>query len=563
MRNTRPLHLLSRDSPIILRSSFLRIRRFDALYVRCCAPSVSFPVLRCAFIASIHFESTRDPHLQLQICPDLPKPNHATCRGREHHTAFTPRTAGSGPASTSSAMSTKGHLRNDSSESSSSSSSYQLILDHILSYPGSYEIPLRTMYTLNCAPRAQPPRSATPSSTSSSPFVAQGSFHDDKATQTFTENLMTQIQQLPNQPASLPPSFITSFLRRCFPGELVDVDFPQALTGLDYLKDLETRRRREVAGAMDRLGIDSDLLGSDANPLTSRYPGVAQWVKSIEEKERKIEALYTQVFVGLRRWILINELSLLPFNKHNCVAMLNTLYPPVVQTQPTSKLTPAILKNQRDGFFSYIRSVEKSGPRVLSNLMQQGKAITDANGWVAVTRTLGMYLQLATSIISECADITDVQHVSERVHGDSREPRAPRKVDSGVSFNTTEIPSTRSSSIAEPASPIETTRAKTPSGVKHSTTLEKLARGLRTIGRSRTDVTEMIADDPLPPPEKTKTLRKMRSLGSMDSRKGSKTDVAAVQHAAFDAEDMRRQRMKYENGAHASPNLGSTQSFEV
>ena len=42
------------------------------------------------------------------------------------------------------------------SSGSSSGSSYQSILDHILVNPGSYEIPLRTMYTLNCAPRAQP-----------------------------------------------------------------------------------------------------------------------------------------------------------------------------------------------------------------------------------------------------------------------------------------------------------------------------------------------------------------------------------------------------------------------
>ena len=46
--------------------------------------------------------------------------------------------------------------------------------------------------------------------------------------------------------------------------------------------------------------------------------------------------------------------------------------------------------------------------------MQQGKAVCDDNGWIAVTRTLGMYLQLTNSIINECAEVTDAQSVPLR-----------------------------------------------------------------------------------------------------------------------------------------------------
>ena len=399
-------------------------------------------------------------------------------------------------------------------------------------------------------------------------MMPQSHWQDDKATQTFSESLMAQMSQLPSQPTSLPPNFITSFLRRCFPLNIVEVDFPQALTGLDYLKDLETRRRREVAAAMARLNVDRDTLDTEDDQLASRYPGVAKWVKSIEEKERKIDALYTQLYIGLRRWILINELKLLPFNKHNCVAMLNTLYPPVISTQPTTKLTREILKNQRDGFFKYIQSVEKNGTHVLQNLMLQGKGPADPHGWPAVTRTLGLYLQLATSIITECSEILDVQDVSPRKNSDaSKMSKSTRKADSGVSFTGVEIPSTRSSSIAEPVSPTETARPKTPSGSKSSSTLEKLARGLKIIGRGRTDATEMISDDTPPPPapEKSKTLRKMRSMGAIEGRKGSKIDVSAADQAAqsFDADAMRRQRLKFEAGMVAAPKFGTNHSHEV
>ena len=499
-------------------------------------------------------------------------------------------------------MSTARHLRSDSSESNSShgSSAYQLILDHVLSCPGSYEIPLRTMYTLNSTPRAQPPHagSNSPSSVGSSPTTPPG---EGPAGQTFTDNLITQLSQLPDQPTSLPPSFITSFVRRCFPPALVRVDFPQALTGLDYLKDLETRRRREVAAAMNRLDIDRNTLDSAKDSRLSKDPSIVQWVQSIEDKERKIDALYTQLYIGLRRWILINELSLLPFNRHNCHAMLNTLYPPAnTSPPPTTKLTHSILKNQRDGFFKYIQSVEKSGPRILGTLMQQGKATDEDNGWPAVTRTIGLYLQLANSMIYECIEVVAPQSVaspkdrsskgSSRTSGETKDSnsgykptREPRKVDSGVSFNMSEAVSSRSNSIAEPASPSEivrpetarpltakrdpprprtpaesvrstaTARPRTNSSARHGTTLERIARGLKTIGRNRTEVTEMILDDTASmAPEKSR-LRKMRSLGNLDAHAASKGDLTS----------MKMPDRKYEAGILSAQKYGTKQSHEI
>nr|POE48013.1 hypothetical protein CFP56_01341 [Quercus suber] len=472
------------------------------------------------------------------------------------------------------------HARSDSSGTDSSTSHptispYQLILDHILTYPGSYEIPLRTMYTLNCASRAQHiQRASTSSSTSSngSPASPQAPWQDRTATQEFAQNLIAQVSQLPNQPTLLPPSFIMSFLRKTFPAELVCVDFPSALTGLDYLKDLETRRRREVASAFGRLGIDRATLTPSVNDakLSAKYPGVLQWIKAVEEKERKVEALYTQLYVALRRWLLINEMSLMPFNKHNCVAMLNTLYPPVISSPPTSRLTMAVLGTQRDTFFKYITSVEKKGPRVLSTLMDQGKAPMDDSGWPAVTRTLGIYLQLANSMMSECSEIIDGQELAPQKDKSWMASRT-RKADSGVSFASADShrPPTRSSAGTgtEPSSPVEPSRPKTPSGVRSGTALEKLARGLKTMGRSRTDVTEMVHENLTTlPVEKPKGLRKMRSMGTLEFKGGRKGSVASSEsptEPAFDVNEMRRQRMRYDANSAAAQKFGTRQPFEM
>ncbi|SMR54195.1 unnamed protein product [Zymoseptoria tritici ST99CH_3D1] len=458
--------------------------------------------------------------------------------------------------------STKQHSRSSASSTSSNGSSYQLILDHILTYPGNYELPLRTMHALNTAQRGSrrsgSPSSSNPSSSNgssgSSPATPQGAF-PTAHTPTFTEDLLAQVSQLSKASASLPPSFIIEFAQKCFLSDLKDVDFPQALTGLDYLKDLEMRRRREVASAMSRLQIDRKSLDQNASGLLHMSPEVLQWVKSVEEKERKIDHLYTSVFVGIRRWILINEFSLLPFHKHNCVGMLNTLYPPLgLNDQPTSALSHHVLKEQREQYFKYISAVEKNGPRVLGNLMRQGKGPTDEFGWESVVRTLGHYMQLAKSMISECEVLYDVQDLSSRtvIRSSSRHQR---KADSGISFGSTysndSLPSPVDSN--RPTSSSSSKSRQRTSSNASNTALERLARGLRTIGRSRTDVTEIAnardaagaALSSFPQPEaKPGMLRKMRSMGSLSDRKASSSNLKTM--PAFDVEEMRKQRALYE-----------------
>lgn len=427
------------------------------------------------------------------------------------------------------------------------------------------------MYTLNSAPRAQPlpPRNGTPtSSAGSSPTspIMSNAWQDQSTTSAFNENLMAQMSHLPTQPTSLPPSFITSFLGRCFPPDLVCVDFPQALTGLDYLKDLETRRQREVTYALGRTQIDPAILENEIE-LCHRYPGVYRWKQSIRSQEQIIESLYTQLYIGVRRWvsisvarvsqhrtnsqqILINELSLSPFNKHNCVAMLNTLYPPFGAAPPYVKISDDNLKKQRDGFFKYISAVDKNGPRVLTNVINQGMVQGDDNGWAPIVRQLQMYLQLANSMINECCNVHDLEDLEPLRHG----KHAKSKTDSAISMGGSDK---RPSTSRAVTSPEEHSRPKTPS-IGRGTALEKLARGLKTIGRSRTDVTEISPKEEMfvtSPPKPHKSLRKMRSMGDRSLRSAQGRDSPA-----FDVEEMRRQRLAYEAG---QQRMATGRSFEI
>ncbi|KAF2711481.1 hypothetical protein K504DRAFT_375066 [Pleomassaria siparia CBS 279.74] len=460
------------------------------------------------------------------------------------------------------------HSRNPSQETNASVS-YNMILEHVLQYPGSYEIPLRTMYTLNCAPRAQPlpkdmTRASSPAPNSStSPVSGQFAWSEaESATMNFTTQLMGHLGSLPSQPSSLPPAFIISFASRCFHPCLPLVDFPQALTALDYLRDLETRRRKEVAAAYQRLSIHKDSFTADVDAVSERFPGVALWAKNIQGKSKKAELYYSQLWLGLRRWIMINELSLEPFNKLNCVGMLNTLLPPQPPQGgaklPAPYLTHEILKEEREGFFDYIQLVQKNGPVVLKRVMDMNKGPEDENGWPSVQQNVDKYLRVAKNLIDDCMSTTGTEDFTA-----VEETRKGKKTDSGVSFGSERRPNATPSTEEKPL-PVSPPEFK--STVKGMSTLERITREFRRMRvKTRPDVEEIvkinkrpsIADLAVPGEEPKskdkKSIKKARSLIDLGNLRGAHASSTSLsgsrknsQVAPFDADEMKRHRKMYE-----------------
>jgi hypothetical protein len=222
---------------------------------------------------------------------------------------------------------------------------------------------------------------------------------------------------------------------------------------------------------------------------------------------------------------LINEMSMIPFNKANCLALLNTLYPPTTIptaqfVQPTAQLTSTILNQQRNGFWRYIGAVEKNGPSVLAPLMDQHKRPGEATGWTGLHETLEKYLHSASSFIDECYEIGHRDHVTAILpigasfsSADVDIDDSRRKVNSGVSFASTASssshrdstqshqtrPSTSSSTSTHsrayskekplPEKPLPSPVEETPKKPAGST-LERIAREIKRI-RSRADIKDV------------------------------------------------------------------------
>jgi hypothetical protein len=178
------------------------------------------------------------------------------------------------------------------------------ILEHVLQYPGSYDIPLKTMYELNRVDRAHPMPKNLSRSGSTSPVNGQFAWNStEAAAMSFTSSLMNQLKALPTRTSALPPAFIVNFVTRTFMPDPSEVDWSQALTALDYLKDLETRRRREMATTFESLDVHRDTWEADMARVAETAPGIALWINNLEGKNRKAESYYAQIWLGLRRWV--------------------------------------------------------------------------------------------------------------------------------------------------------------------------------------------------------------------------------------------------------------------
>lgn len=254
---------------------------------------------------------------------------------------------------------------------------------------------------------------------------------------------------------------------------------------------------------------------------------------------------------------MVNELSMEPFNKLNCMGMLNTLLPPI-QSQaklPSPLLNAQTLKDERDGFFEYIRLVQKNGPEVLQAVLEMNKGPEDETGWPAVQRIVDKYTKVAKQMIDDCLATAGTESFER--YTDEYKTGKREKKDSGISFGSTRRPSVGSSlheqHVPEPV-PTFTSTTKGPS------TLERITREFRRMRvKPRPEIEEIVqikqrsaADVEPRPADSTgrKSLKKARSLASLKFGNGSSISLASRKgsesHPSFNPKEMQKHRAMYE-----------------
>lgn len=255
--------------------------------------------------------------------------------------------------------------------------------------------------------------------------------------------------------------------------------------------------------------------------------------------------------------MMINELSIQPFNKLNCVGMLNTLLPPThTQTKPPSPLLDVkTLQRERDGFFEYIRLVQKNGPDVMQTVKDMNKGLEDENGWPAVQRIVDKYLKVSKQLIDDCLATAGPESFER--YSDNYKTSKKEKKDSGISFgSSTRRPSVGSSLHEQQVpEPMPTFSAS----VKGPSTLERITREFRRMRvKPRPEIEEIVqikqralpgVPPQLPESSSKKSLKKARSLASLKFGNGSSLSLSSrkgSEQPSFNAKEMQKHRQLYE-----------------
>lgn len=212
-----------------------------------------------------------------------------------------------------------------------------------------------------------------------------------------------------------------------------------------------------------------------------------------------------------------------PHNRPNNIAMLNTLFPPAqgASAPPTKQLTPTTLLAQRDGFFRYIRKVDAEGPDVLAPIITQHAPEGHETSWPLVHDVLDKFLVQANEMIEETMS---VQEPTDLNHAEIFHRSKGRKADSGISFGSTATDESVSEGALEKPLPQFPT-PKSNQGKAAGSALERLVTELRRLG----------------PSNKSKNLKKMKSLSTLHSRPGSQQSYA--ESSFFEIDEQKRRRL--------------------
>lgn len=102
---------------------------------------------------------------------------------------------------------------------------------------------------------------------------------------------------------------------------------------------------------------------------------------------------------------MIKELRSEPFYKPNVIAMLNTLFPPVIKELPSLRISDKVLHNHRNNFYRYLVSIEVNGKSVLDSFIERVNRPGTGHTWSDTRQTLKDYIKLADTMIKQASQV--------------------------------------------------------------------------------------------------------------------------------------------------------------
>ena len=115
---------------------------------------------------------------------------------------------------------------------------------------------------------------------------------------------------------------------------------------------------------------------------------------------------------------MLKELRAEPFYKPNAIAMLNTLFPPVIKYLPSLRISKQVLYKYRNTFYRYVVSVENNGKSVLDDFIKRLNRPDTAHTWSITRQNLKNYVTLADSMIKQANAVHGIAFFQNRPEDD-------------------------------------------------------------------------------------------------------------------------------------------------
>jgi hypothetical protein len=242
-----------------------------------------------------------------------------------------------------------------------------------------------------------------------------------------------------------------------------------------------------------------------------------------------------------------------PFNKANCLALLNTLFPPVHRDSPapTQRCSIAALQTHRDTFFGLITNFE-TDPSILEPIMAQGARPGEENGWPALHETIDRYLTAVLETIDECTLVNEPCQIGSS--------GVQRRLDSGISFETSfetrPVGPLSEEAEKEAEKPLPYFPELKHSASKYGSFLDRFAisgwnrKKDLAKGQEKQDKKEQDKQEK----ELARSLKKMQSCKELGTKTSSiKASVRFNKNFSFELSDEKRARMIQEAKSRKAP----------
>ena len=118
-----------------------------------------------------------------------------------------------------------------------------------------------------------------------------------------TEDLRQSYKNHICQNQTLPIFFCKKAIYQAFTPDYEDFVYVMALGGLDYLREIEVRRRYALREAAIRLEITADTWMD----VLWEVPEARYWIEDVQKQEISAETFYGSIYLDIRLWVSLTS----------------------------------------------------------------------------------------------------------------------------------------------------------------------------------------------------------------------------------------------------------------